>query len=111
MTEHYEVPEIFHTERYEVRRVRSSDADGIFHSYASDSDVTRFLTWRPATSPDQTRANIEVSRADWDAGKRFASVITPKNSSSEIMGMIDARVSAGSRTVTSCSAVLGGVAA
>lgn len=95
MSERYQLPEAFETTRYKVRRVRPSDADGIFHAYGSDPAVTHFLSWRPSTTPDQSRANIEATSADWDAGRRFASVIFPRTDAQEVMGMIDARVSSG----------------
>ncbi|MDT1061342.1 GNAT family protein [Paracoccus sp. CPCC 101403] len=95
MTEPYRVPDIFETDRYVVRRVRETDAEPIFHSYATDPVVTRFLTWLPATSPEDTRSNVIQCGADWDQGTRFASVITPRAEEGRILGMIDARLGAG----------------
>ena len=40
-------PEKFTTERLVLRRPRLSDADDIFTQYASDPEVTRYVTWRP----------------------------------------------------------------
>jgi [ribosomal protein S5]-alanine N-acetyltransferase len=38
-------PETFETDRLAVRRSRLEDAQPILSNYASDPEVTRFLTW------------------------------------------------------------------
>jgi ribosomal-protein-alanine N-acetyltransferase len=40
-------PETFKTDRLVLRQPRLSDTDDIFDNYASDPEVTRFVTWRP----------------------------------------------------------------
>ncbi len=51
-------PNTFQTTRLILRPVSFADSKPIFDGYAQDSDVTRFLTWRPHTSIDQTEAYI-----------------------------------------------------
>lgn len=51
------------TERLLLRRFTQEDAEAIYHNWASDSEVTKYLTWRP-------HADLEVTRgflAEWQA--------------------------------------------
>ncbi|HEX9494386.1 MAG TPA: GNAT family protein [Candidatus Limnocylindria bacterium] len=60
------------TDRLALRRVRQSDLDDIY-AYASDPDVSRYTSWAPHTSPDETRqfvrrvldAYLEKRVANW----------------------------------------------
>lgn len=52
---------ILETNRLILRPFRSEDAENMFHNWASDPEVTKFLTW-------PTHTNVEVSRyvlSDW----------------------------------------------
>ena len=40
-------PDTFETARLRLRRPRMEDAPAIYARYASDTDVTRYLPWRP----------------------------------------------------------------
>jgi [ribosomal protein S5]-alanine N-acetyltransferase len=51
-------PNAFQTRRLILRPIAAADAGPIFDGYAQDPDVTRFLTWRPHTRIEQTRAYI-----------------------------------------------------
>jgi len=42
------------TDRMVLRRVRASDEDAIY-AYAIDPDVSRYTSWAPHTSPEETR--------------------------------------------------------
>jgi RimJ/RimL family protein N-acetyltransferase len=53
------------TERLVLRRPRADDVDAIFHRYASDPDVTRYLAWPRHLSFDDTRAFLHFSDAEW----------------------------------------------
>ena len=53
------------TERLVLRRPRAEDVDVIFHRYASDPDVTRYLAWLRHTTLDDTRAFLHFSDAEW----------------------------------------------
>ena len=59
-------PEIIETERLRLRRPDFSDAQAIFSRYASDADVTKFLSWPRHESIDDTRAFLEFSRKQWE---------------------------------------------
>jgi ribosomal-protein-alanine N-acetyltransferase len=60
------------TDRIVLRRVRASDEDAIY-AYAADADVSRYTSWAPHTSPDETRqfvrrvldAYLEKRVANW----------------------------------------------
>jgi RimJ/RimL family protein N-acetyltransferase len=55
----YRLPEEFFTERFLVRRVQPSDGDAIFAGWATDREVTKYLTWRPHTDLSQTQEAAE----------------------------------------------------
>ena len=58
-------PETIETERLLLRRPRRSDAQAIFHRYASDSEVTRYLSWPTHRSIADTLAFITMSDVEW----------------------------------------------
>ena len=43
------------TPRLILRRLQPADADMMYHNWASDPEVTRFLRWEPHKSPSETR--------------------------------------------------------
>ena len=49
------------TDRLILRRFRSEDADDMYANWASDPEVTRFLTWPTHSSVDVTKAIL----SDW----------------------------------------------
>ena len=49
------------TERLVLRRFTLDDAPAMFENWASDAEVTRFLTWQPHASVEVTRSVL----ADW----------------------------------------------
>ena len=60
------------TDRLILRRYKIEDADAMYKNWASDSEVTKFLTWQPHSS-------VEVSRSiivDWLINGRSCSRIT-----------------------------------
>ncbi len=83
-------PEFIETPRLILRRpVAPDDAPQIFASYATDPEVTRYLTWRPHYNLDETLRILRTRLAWWDEGREFSWVITPKNSAA-VIGMITA---------------------
>lgn len=48
------------TKRLILRRYRLEDAFDMFHNWASDSDVTRFLSWSPHKNIETTKEIIEI---------------------------------------------------
>jgi [ribosomal protein S5]-alanine N-acetyltransferase len=80
-------PERIETEHLTLRKPRMDDAPAIFSAYAQDSEVTRYMTWRPHKSVGETYRIVELMLRLWDKGEAYSYVITLKNSDSAI-GMI-----------------------
>lgn len=62
-------PTVIETERLTLRPFRVDDAQAMFDNWASDPEVTRFLTWTPHENPGVTRSVlsdwIERGSAEW----------------------------------------------
>ncbi len=56
-------PQVFRTVRLTLRPITLEDVDPIFDGYAQDREVTRFLTWRPHQSRDDTVAYVRACMA------------------------------------------------
>lgn len=67
------------------------DAPAIFDGWAKDQEVTRYLTWRPHESIEQTNDFIQRCLLAWENQTRFPYMITLKESS-EVIGIIDPRM-------------------
>lgn len=52
------LPETIRTARLLLRPIQPRDAGAIFDAYASDPEVTRYLTWRPHRDRAETEAYI-----------------------------------------------------
>lgn len=48
-----------HTERLILRKFTVDDVQAMFENWASDERVTRYLTWCPHKSPDETKEILE----------------------------------------------------
>lgn len=64
-----ELPAIFDTDRLHLRRPRIDDADAVFHAFASDPEVSRYTSWRPHASVDESRAFVERCVDAWESGR------------------------------------------
>jgi RimJ/RimL family protein N-acetyltransferase len=60
-------PERFETSRLVLRRPRPEDGEAIFSRYASDPEVTRYLSWPTHRWIDDTRAFLQWSESQWQA--------------------------------------------
>jgi len=58
-------PERVETDRLVLRRPTRADVDAIFTRYASDPEVTRFLSWPRHTVIDHTVTFLEFSDLHW----------------------------------------------
>lgn len=58
-------PERIETERLALRKPRADDAEAIFRRYASDAEVTHYMSWPRHQSVEQTRAFLSFSDAEW----------------------------------------------
>ncbi|BBK32443.1 RimJ/RimL family protein N-acetyltransferase [Stella humosa] len=68
-------PEEIRTDRLVLRRPGEADAEAIFAGYGRDPEVSRYLTWRPHRSIDDTRAYIAWLAQNWAAGTHRTYVI------------------------------------
>jgi ribosomal-protein-alanine N-acetyltransferase len=57
--------EIIETDRLLLRRPKQSDAQAVFHRYASDREVTRYLSWPTHRSLTDTLAFLAMSDGEW----------------------------------------------
>ena len=71
-------PDFLDTDRLRLRLPRRDDAPVIFASYAQDEEVTRYLTWRPHKSVDESYAIIDLTLKLWREGTAFTYVIALK---------------------------------
>ena len=66
------------TERLILRKFRVDDATDMFNNWASDDNVTRFLTWKPHESVDATKQLLEGWVAAYDNEKTYNWIIEYK---------------------------------
>ena len=59
-------PERIETRRLVLQRPIATDVEAIFDRYASDREVTRFMSWPVHQSLADTRAFLAFSDAEWD---------------------------------------------
>ena len=84
-------PLTIETARLRLRKPVMDDADLIFERYAKDPDVTRYLSWQPPESVEQTRDFVKRCLSDWKDDFVFPYVITLKEDDQPI-GTIEIRI-------------------
>lgn len=84
-------PEEFETKRLRLRIPALDDAEKIFNLYAQDKKVTRFLTWKPHDSIDETRAFLERCLDVWQQSRAFPWVVVEREQD-QLIGMIELEV-------------------
>jgi len=84
-------PDVIETDRLIMRKPVPEDAPVIFETYVRDPEVTRYLTWSPDQSLEDTRAFIERTLQTWERKTAYAWAITLKESGA-VIGMIDVRI-------------------
>ncbi|HUJ43586.1 MAG TPA: GNAT family N-acetyltransferase [Opitutaceae bacterium] len=62
-------PEVFTTERLVARLPRVEDAEAAFAAYASDPEVTRYLSWRYYTEVEALRKFLRGIVRTWKSGE------------------------------------------
>ena len=72
------------TDRLILRRFTVEDAEDMYNNWASDSEVTRFLTWPPHASVDVTRTLLTEWVAKYEDGGYFNWAIELKETGSVI---------------------------
>ena len=76
------------TKRLVLRRFEPADAEAMFDNWASDSEVTRFLTWPAHESVDTSRAIIAQWVEAYADDRWYQWAIVPKDGRDEPIGSI-----------------------
>lgn len=84
-------PEIMETTRLMLRPPVIEDTEAIFAQYAQDSEVTKYLIWRPHEDVSETRAFVERCIRGWKAGSNYPWVVMRKEVNG-LIGMIELRI-------------------
>jgi ribosomal-protein-alanine N-acetyltransferase len=84
-------PEQIKTERLVLRVPGIEDASTVFAGWTQDKDVTRYVTWHPHQTIEQTEQFIQSCLSAWEHESRFPYMITLKESDA-VIGMIDPRI-------------------
>lgn len=85
------VPESVETERLILRAPALSDAQQLFDSYTSDARVTRFLSWQPHASIEETEAYLATCLTRWATAPGSPYFIEMKASPGKAIGAIEMR--------------------
>ena len=78
------------TERLILRRFVMEDAEAMFQNWASDSEVTKYLTWSAHDSVDVSRTVLEEWTAKYANGDFYQWAIALKESEAGPIGSISA---------------------
>lgn len=76
------------TDRLILRRYKIEDADAMYKNWASDSEVTKFLTWQPHSSVEVSRNIIEDWLKKYSDEKYYQWAIVLKDNGNEPIGDI-----------------------
>lgn len=76
------------TDRLILRRYVIEDADAMYKNWASDSEVTKFLTWQPHSSVEVSRGIIENWLKEYSDEKYYHWAIVLKDNGNEPIGDI-----------------------
>ncbi|QUI23747.1 GNAT family N-acetyltransferase [Vallitalea pronyensis] len=67
------------TNRLILRRFSKSDAHDMFHNWANDEDVTRFLTWEPHKTIEVTETILDTWTQGYTEENYYMWAIVPKD--------------------------------
>jgi [ribosomal protein S5]-alanine N-acetyltransferase len=81
-----EKQETIWTERLFLRRPVASDAQAIFDRYASDPEVTRYLSWPTHRRIEATQAFLAWSDADWARWPASSYLVFGRENSERLLG-------------------------
>ena len=80
--------EIIETERLRLRALKEEDAEAIYFGWASDDEVTKYLTWPTHQSIEDTKAILSLWLKEYDDPKTIRFGIEEKTSG-KLIGAID----------------------
>ncbi|PHV15929.1 GNAT family N-acetyltransferase [Janthinobacterium sp. BJB303] len=84
------LPEVLRTPRLTLRKPRTSDSAVIFDAYAQDTDVVRYMAWRPHRAIADTEAFIAYCIQEWDSGRSRPYVLARQGKEDQAIGMLEA---------------------
>lgn len=84
-------PLTFDTARLRLRPPSDADAPVVFAAWAQDREVTRYLTWRPHATVDESRAFLLRCEAAWRERTAFPWAIEIRESG-QLVGMVEMRL-------------------
>lgn len=87
-------PKSLKTDRLSLRKAKLADAEAIFRQYATDPEVTKYVSWRAHRNLEETRDYMRMCSLAWDVGRAFHWVIE-RAGDKQVMGMMIARADAG----------------
>ncbi len=76
------------TNRLILRRARVEDAQAMYDNWASDPEVTKFMTWTPHASVEVTRSLLQSWVEDYRKSDWYQWMIVPKDSGDKPIGSI-----------------------
>ena len=79
------------TERLVLKPATSADAQEAWESYTADPEVSRFMTWRPHASIDETEDFFRRCEDVWKQGAAWPWALRLKSDKS-FAGMLEARI-------------------
>lgn len=86
------LPETLHTPRLKLREPRQADAQHLYDAYTRDAEVTRYLTWRPHQSINETERFIAYCMDAWSSGKSRPYILTLRDDDAMPIGLLEARL-------------------
>lgn len=87
----FPAPVSIQTARLLLRRNTPDDAKPMFETYAQDPEVTRFMTWHPHHSVEDTQAYLDYCDRVWATRTAFPWAIV-RREDGRVIGGIEARV-------------------
>ena len=88
------LPEQLQTERLVLRAPCTADTAAIFEAYTQDTEVARYMVWRPHRSVGETQAFIAWCMQAWAGGVARPYVLAFRDNPQRPIGMLEARLSA-----------------
>lgn len=76
------------TERLFLRKFNLNDAESMFYNYASDPEVTKYLTWNPHKNLEETRSILQCWVEQYKKPERINYAIILKENN-QLIGGID----------------------
>ena len=76
------------TDRLVLRQFIVTDATAMYKNWASDPEVTKFLTWPPHADVDASRTTLEEWVKSYEQKDYYQWAIVPKNNDDEPIGSI-----------------------